>query len=99
MNPENILVKRKMSIKDVMERIGLSRAGLYLRTMKGTFPRPIKPFPKEAFWFVSEIDMMVQAYNSGADRYLIEKAIEEIYSKREKASQEFGNNLLDSSAL
>ena len=45
----------------VKERVGLSRAAIYLAIAKGTFPPPIKLGERASGWIDSEIDQWIDA--------------------------------------
>ena len=52
---ENIL-----RLKDIIERVGLSRSSIYLKVNEGTFPKPIKLSKRAIGWPVSSIDYWIE---------------------------------------
>jgi prophage regulatory protein len=57
----DIVAQRFISIKEVVERICLSKTELYHRLNAGTFPRPIGLGPKKVVFLESEIEAWMQA--------------------------------------
>jgi prophage regulatory protein len=55
------VAQRFISVKEVVERICLSKTELYHRLNAGTFPKPIALGPKKVVFLESEIDTWMQA--------------------------------------
>ena len=45
-----------LRLKDVMQRIGLSRSTIYQRVSEGNFPKPISLGDRAIGWLESEVD-------------------------------------------
>ena len=47
---------RLLRIRDVMQKVGLSRPSVYKRMAIGNFPKPIYPAPRAPRWRSDEVD-------------------------------------------
>jgi prophage regulatory protein len=45
-----------LRLKNVLNKTGDSRSGLYLKVSKGVFPKPIKLSARSVGWLESEVD-------------------------------------------
>jgi len=52
---------RILRLPDVIARVGLKRASIYLHIGKGTFPKPISLGPRAVGWLEHEIDAWLAA--------------------------------------
>ncbi|HUY68957.1 MAG TPA: AlpA family transcriptional regulator [Alphaproteobacteria bacterium] len=52
---------RILRLPDVIARVGLRRASIYLHIGKGTFPKPISLGPRAVGWLEHEIDAWITA--------------------------------------
>jgi len=52
---------RILRLPEVMSRVGLKRATVYLHINKGSFPKPISLGPRAVGWLEGEIDAWVAA--------------------------------------
>lgn len=59
--------RRLLKIKDVLERIPVSRAHIYNLIREGKFPRQIHLGGTGAFWVEEEVEAWIQAHIDAAD--------------------------------
>lgn len=81
---------RVLRLPDVIARVGLKRASIYLHIGKGTFPKPIALGPRAVGWLEHEIDewlaARVQMRGGGKHAFsgssaALETAVEDIGSR------------------
>ena len=60
-------MRKLLKIRDVLERIPVSRAHIYNMITEGKFPRQVKLGGTGAFWVESEIEDWIQAHIDAAD--------------------------------
>ncbi len=60
-------VMKLLKIRDVLERIPVSRAHIYNLIAEGKFPRQIKLGGTGAFWVESEVEAWIQGHIDAAD--------------------------------
>ncbi|MEP3329221.1 AlpA family phage regulatory protein [Sedimentitalea sp.] len=58
--------ERFMRAREVVDRVGLSRASVYRQVDLGTFPAPIKISERSVAWRESEVDAWMGALIEGA---------------------------------
>jgi prophage regulatory protein len=54
-------LQRILRLPDVMSRVGLRRASIYLHMTKGAFPKPISLSARAVGWLESDIDGWIAA--------------------------------------
>lgn len=52
---------RFLRVRDVSQKMGLSRASIYKLVQRGLFPRPVKVFAKVSVWPDTEVDQIMSA--------------------------------------
>jgi prophage regulatory protein len=52
---------RVLRLPEVMARVGLKRASIYLHMTKGSFPKPINLGPRAVGWLEGDIDAWITA--------------------------------------
>lgn len=52
-------IQRILRLKNVLNKTGDSRSGLYLKVSKGIFPKPIKLSARSVGWLEDEVDQWI----------------------------------------
>jgi prophage regulatory protein len=60
-------MRKLLKIRNVLERIPVSRAHIYNLIAEGKFPRQIKLGGTGAFWVEAEVEAWIQAHIDAAD--------------------------------
>ena len=61
-------MKEFIKLKDILERIPVSRSQLYAMISEGKFPRQIKLGGSGAFWIEEETEAWIEAHMASAGR-------------------------------
>ena len=67
-------MRKLIKIKDVLERIPVSRAQIYIMINEGKFPRQIDLGGTGAFWVESEVEDWIQSHIDAADARIAPRA-------------------------
>ena len=81
------MAERFISVREVVERICLSKTELYQRLKAGTFPKPVALGPKKVVFLESEIDAWMQARIEEGDRSVAfrrSRALKAVESRRDR---------------
>jgi prophage regulatory protein len=81
------VAQRFISIKEVVERICLSKTELYHRLKAGTFPKPVALGPKKVVFLESEVEAWMQARIEESDSSVAarrSRAVKAVESRRDR---------------
>ncbi len=56
-----VAVNRALRLKDVLDRVGLSRTHLYRLIGRQEFPAPVRLSPRVSIWHQADIDAWIDA--------------------------------------
>jgi prophage regulatory protein len=72
-----------LRLKEVQQKTGLKRSTIYQMIQKGEFPSPVKPLVSVSLWPEHEVNMIIQAWISGATSQELRILVERIHRERE----------------